>query len=146
MRGGFVRGGVMLWAVVVLAPTAGRAGDVNVDVNIGSPPPVVVAQPPWLQPVPQTPVYYAPSVPYNIFYYDGRYYSYHDDDWYWTASVRGPWMAVAVGRVPRPVLAVPVAYYRVPPGHLKKYHRRPGPPPWAGHGRKHHRGHHHHDD
>jgi hypothetical protein len=39
---------------------------------------------------------------------------------------------IQIGQVPPPVLAVPVAYYKIPPGHLKK----PGPPPWAGHGQK----------
>ena len=31
-------------------------------------------------------------------------------------------------RVPRPVLGVPGAYYKAPPGHWKQKH---GPPPWA---------------
>jgi hypothetical protein len=39
-----------------------------------------------------------------------------------------------VEQVPQPVLAVPVAYYKVPPGHMKK---GAGPPPWAGHGKGH---------
>jgi hypothetical protein len=33
-----------------------------------------------------------------------------------------------VEHVPQPILAVPVTYYKAPPGHWKKG----GPPPWAG--------------
>jgi hypothetical protein len=39
----------------------------------------------------------------------------------------GPWTFITAERVPRPLLRVPVAYYKIPPGHLKK----------PGHGHKH---------
>ena len=35
------------------------------------------------------------------------------------ARLNTPWVAIAIGKVPRQILVVPVAYYRVPPGHLK---------------------------
>jgi hypothetical protein len=38
-------------------------------------------------------------------------------------------------KCPKPILAVPVPYYKKPPSHWKKH----GPPPWAeakGHGKK----------
>jgi hypothetical protein len=37
---------------------------------------------------------------------------------------------IQIGQVPPPVVAVPVEYYKIPPGQLKKH----GPPPWAGQG------------
>ena len=129
-----------------------RAADVHVNVNIGVPPPpqIVMPAPPQLEVVPGSPVYVAPAVPYNFFYYDGIYYVSHEGHWFSSPSAHGPW--VFVQHAPRPVLAVPARYYRVPPGHMKHH----GPPPWAGHGRGHEdehghghdhgHGHGHHDD
>ena len=101
-----------------LALPAPALSQVSVNVNIGSPPPVVVAQP-VLVPVQASPVYYAPSHGADLFFYDGRYYTVRDDHWFYAARVNSPWVAITVGKVPRQILAVPVAYYRVPPGHLK---------------------------
>jgi hypothetical protein len=44
--------------------------------------------------------------------------------------VDGPWIVVAPVYVPRPVLLVPVAYYRVPPGHWKQWQKK-APPSWG---------------
>ena len=41
----------------------------------------------------------------------------------------GPWAVIAPEFVPRPILAVPVRYYRVPPPEWKRWHRE-GPPRW----------------
>jgi hypothetical protein len=140
------RGGTALAVTVALGGAlAGPArGDVHIGINIG-PPPIVVAEPPRLVVVPRSPVYWAPSLPYNFFYYGGRYWTYHEDGWFSAGSVHGPWVVIDLPRVPRPVLAVPIAYYRVPPGHWKRM-RRGGPPPWAGRGHgphRHSRGHGH---
>lgn len=96
-----------------------RTDSMHLGVNIGSPPPVVV--------VPGTPVYHAPNLPYNYFVYGGRYYLFHDDMWLSAVSYNGPWTVISLQRVPPPILAVPVEYYKRPPGHWKKH----GPPPWA---------------
>jgi hypothetical protein len=94
----------------------------------------VVAAPPPLVVVPGTPVYYAPALSVNFFYYGGRYYTFHEGAWFSAIAYNGPWVFAPVARVPRPVLAVPVRYYKVPPGHGHPG----GPPPWAGpkHGHK----------
>ena len=84
------------------------------------PPPVVVAAPPQLVVVPGTPVYYAPALSVNYFVYRGRHYTFHNGSWFVAGAYNGPWTFVAVEKVPQPVLAVPVAYYKVPPGHMKK--------------------------
>jgi hypothetical protein len=99
---------VSIVAMVIAASLAAPArahSQVSVQVNIGQPPPVLVAQP-VLVPVQASPV----------FFYDGRYYTVHNDEWFYATRVNTPWISVAVGRVPRAVLAVPVTYYRVPPG------------------------------
>lgn len=111
---------------VVVAPPPPT---VNVDISIEAPPRFVL--------VTGTPVYYAPSVSYNYFSYGGRYYLFHNELWFSSVYYNGPWTAIAFEYVPRPILTVPVEYYRRPPGHWKKH----GPPPWAearGHEKKEH--------
>ncbi len=131
----------MVGAILLGAAAAGLlpalpagAHDVSIGISIGlplpPPPPVVVAAPPALVVVPGTPVYYAPALSYNYFFYAGHYYTFHDGAWFYAHAYNGPWGFVAAHRVPQPLLAVPVAYYRVPPGHLR--HPHGGPP---GHGK-----------
>jgi hypothetical protein len=131
MATAWLRSGVLVGALVLGGMLAARAtmAQVSVNVNIG-PPPIVVAAPPALVVVPGTPVYYAPQVQYNYFYYGKRYYTFHDGHWFYGTSYNGPWVFVAPAHVPAPVLGVPVSYYRIPPGHWK----HGGPP---GHGRGH---------
>jgi hypothetical protein len=107
----------ILIAAGMAFPAAARS-QVSVNVNIGPPPPVVIAQP-VLVPVQASPVYYAPSYGADLFLYNGRYYTVRNDQWFYAARVNAPWKAIAIGRVPRQILAVPVSYYRLPPGHLK---------------------------
>src|SRR3989442_15840624 len=120
----------MMLAVVAtgLPITGAVAGDVNVGVNIGvpmpAPPRIVLPAPPPVVVVPNSPVSYVPSVNFNLFVYSGRYYTFHDGSWFFATSHSGPWAFIATERVPRPVVAVPVTYYKVPPGHAKKM----GPP------------------
>ena len=102
----------MVIAAGMVLPAPARS-QVSVNVSIGQPPPVIVAQP-VLVPIQASPVYYAPSYGPDLFFYDGRYYH-----WFYAARLNTPWVAIAIGKVPRQIIAVPVAYYRVPPGHMK---------------------------
>jgi len=115
--------GALVAGAVLVSGVAGAEVSVNIN-TVPPPPPLVVAAPPALVVVPGTPVYYAPHVQYNYFYHQGRYYTFHEGSWFHAAAFNGPWVFVAPAYVPRPVLAVPVAYYRVPPGHWK--HGGPG--------------------
>lgn len=119
---------------LAVMPVPVQADSVSIGVNIGAPPPppIAFAAPPPLVVVPGTPVYYAPTVSVNLFAYGGRYYSHHNGAWFMAANYSGPWGFIGVAQVPQPVLGVPMAYYKIPPGHLKK---GGGPPPWAGHGK-----------
>jgi hypothetical protein len=99
-------------AAGLMAPAPAHA-DVSIGINVGIPaPPPIVATPPQLGVV--------PGAAYNLFVFGGRYYSFHDGAWFYSATGKGQWAVIANERVPRPVLAVPVTYYKIPPGHAKK--------------------------
>ena len=130
---------LLLTAVLALTAVNAAADSLKIGINIGvpAPPPVVVAPPPrivtgppQLVVVPGSPVFYAPGVSMNFFAYGGQYYSFHDGAWFVASTYGGPWVTIAAGRVPQPVLAVPVTYYKIPPGHAKKM----GPGGGPGHG------------
>jgi len=135
--------GMGLLAASVTGGPARAGTDVHIGINFGlpSPPGVVIEAPPQLVVVPHTPVYYAPELPYDVFTYAGHYYSFQANAWYWAAGYEGPWYPIGIGRVPRPVLAVPVTYYKT--GH--RHWSRHGRPPWDEHEHREHH-HHHHDD
>ena len=122
---------LVLAAVLAFTATQVAADSVKIGVNVGvpsppavviapPPPPVIVGAPPQLVVVPGTPVHYAPGATINFFAYSGRYYSFHEGAWFVATTYGGPWVTIAPAKVPQPVLAVPVAYYKVPPGHAKK--------------------------
>jgi hypothetical protein len=55
---------------------------------------VDLPQYPEMQPIPDSPVYYAPQVDSNYFFYDGQYWDYYNDRWYTSAWYNGPWAYV----------------------------------------------------
>ena len=91
--------------------------------------------------VPGYPVYYAPQVDGNYFFYDGMYWVYMDDNWYASSWYNGPWALVEPEYVPLFILRVPVRYYRQPPVYFHGW-RPNAPPRWGqhwGHGWEQHR-------
>jgi hypothetical protein len=87
---------------------------------------------PRLVRVPGYPVYYAPGVNANFFFYDGLYWVYRDDNWYASSWYNGPWGPVAPEAVPLYILRVPVRYYRQPPTYFGGW-RPDAPPRWGEH-------------
>jgi hypothetical protein len=87
---------------------------------------------PELRQVPGYPVYYAPRLKSNYFFYDGMYWVYQEDNWYASSWYNGPWWAVAPDAVPLYVLRVPVRYYRQPPAHFHGWQLN-APPRWGDH-------------
>jgi hypothetical protein len=114
---------------ILLSGASARASDVKINIGLGVTP-LVLTAPPQLVVVPGTPVYYAPDISANLFFYKGRYYSVANGVWSRAPAYSGPWAVIQIGQVPAPIVAVPVEYYKIPPGQLKKH----GPPPWAGQG------------
>ena len=87
---------------------------------------------PELVPVPGYPVYYAPRLNSNYFFYDGMYWVYQADNWYASSWYNGPWGLVAPEVVPLFVLRVPVRYYRQPPPYFRGWQAN-APPRWGDH-------------
>jgi hypothetical protein len=98
----------------------------SVSVSIGINVPVY----PQLVPVPGYPVYYAPGLPDNYFFYDGLYWVFIGDNWYQSAWYNGPWTVVGPQFVPVYILRVPVRYYRQPPPYFRAW--TPSAPPHWG--------------
>src|SRR5689334_14128401 len=73
---------------------------VNVDVHIGAPPPVVVYAPPTMVLMPEPQTYVAVGVPYDIYFVSGHYYYLHGGHWFWGPRYEGPWTYVAVEKLP----------------------------------------------
>jgi hypothetical protein len=116
-------------AAMMVTATSATAQDVKINIGLGVPP-IVLTAPPQLVVVPGTSVSYAPDVQANVFFYKGCYYTVANGVWSRAPAYSGPWAVVQIGQVPPPVLSVPVEYYKIPPGQLKRH----GPPPWAGQG------------
>lgn len=112
--------GMKLAAVAAILATAGAPREaeakVNVNINLGapyivsSPAPVVVErhgprrfvverQPRFLY-TPALGFYVSVGAPYDIIYYQDRYYIYDDGEWYRSSSYGGPWVVVRKSRVP----------------------------------------------
>lgn len=82
--------------------------------------------------VPGYPVYYAPRLGWNYFFYDGMYWVFVEDAWYASYWYNGPWMFVSPEYVPVYVLRVPVRYYMRPPAYFRWW-RPDRPPRWGEH-------------
>jgi hypothetical protein len=86
------------------------SGPVHLGINI----PVY----PRLVPVPGYPVYYAPNLDQNYFFYDGFYWLFYEDNWYQSQWYNGPWSLVPPDYVPLYVLRVPIRYYHRRPAYF----------------------------
>jgi hypothetical protein len=87
---------------------------------------------PQLQRVPGYPVYYAPGVNSNYFFYDGLYWVFEGDNWYASSWYNGPWWMVDRMDVPLYLLRVPVRFYRHAPAYFQGW-RANDPPRWGEH-------------
>jgi hypothetical protein len=114
---------VALLLTLALVTTAHAQVHVDIGIHLPAPPQLVV--------VPEVrAVQYVPTAPANLFFYERQYWAFVNGRWHVSTGYNGPWIIVAPTIVPRPVLLVPVNYYRVPPGHWKQWNKQ-GPPRWG---------------
>lgn len=116
---------ILIFQAMLLFPLASSA---EVSVSIGINLPVY----PNLVVVPGYPVYYAPQLQANFFFYDGMYWVYQNDNWYTSSWYNGPWWPVGSEEVPVFILRIPVQYYRQPPAYFNGW-RADAPPRWGDH-------------
>lgn len=116
-------------AIAALMPfSSAEASNVGVNVGINIGPPVVIAAPPQFIMPPQLGFYVAVGVPYDFYYYGGRYYQPRGNVWYSSPYYNGPWVKVHHKNVPYGLRKYPankVHYYR--DNYYQKHHDRPGP-------------------
>jgi hypothetical protein len=85
---------------------------------------------PYLVRVPNYPVYYAPRLRANYFFYDGLFWVYRRGNWYASYWYDGPWAVVDPIDVPVYLLRIPVRYYRDPPPRFTAW-RYDAAPRWV---------------
>jgi len=94
-------GGLIVLTLTVGTVAAHAGGQVNINVRIGEPPPVVVYAPPTMVLMPEPQMYVAVGVPYDIFFLNGSYYYFHAGHWFLGPAYGGPWTYVAVEQLPK---------------------------------------------
>jgi hypothetical protein len=115
-------------AIVIACILLGAYAPASAQVRIG----INLSLYPELVQVPGYPVYYAPQVDSNYFFYDGLYWVYARDNWYSSSWYDGPWDMAPPELVPLFVLRVPVRYYRQPPPYFRGW-GYDAPPRWGEH-------------
>jgi hypothetical protein len=125
-----MRNGLMVLCLLLSSVTS-AVGQVSIhiglpQVNIG----INLSAYPQFVRVPGYPVYYAPRLKSNFFFYDGLYWVYRNDNWYASYWYNGPWGLVARAAVPLFILRIPVRYYRERPQHFSGW-RVDAPPRWG---------------
>lgn len=116
--------GMLLCASTAAEELSIRVGSPHVSIGVHIPAyPDLVA-------VPGYPVYYAPGLDANYFFYDGLYWVFYGDDWYSSSWYDGPWELMEPQFVPAYILRVPVRYYLRPPLYFHGWHSD-APPRWG---------------
>lgn len=126
-----IRHVLMLVGMLVALPSSA----VDVSIGVGLPNASIgvnFSDYPDFEVVPNYPVYYAPGQNANLFFYDGLYWVYQNDNWYSSDWYDGPWWLESPEDVPLFVLRVPVRYYPQPPVFFLGW-QTSAPPRWGDH-------------
>jgi hypothetical protein len=118
-------------AVLILSGLPDSApAEFNVNINIGTPP-VVVVEPAAVVLIPGSEVYFVADTGPDLFFYAGFWWSPRGDRWYRSQVYNGSWIVVEHRHVPVQVFRVPRDYRaryvkakHVPYGQWKKAHHR----------------------
>ena len=116
--------GLLLTMATLVTAPANAAVSVSIGINVPAYPTLVE--------VPGYPVYYAPSLRANYFYYDGMFWVFSGDTWYESSWYNGPWYPVDPIDVPVFLLRVPVRYYHARPAFFRGW-AFDAPPRWGEH-------------
>jgi len=125
-------GTALICAAFCLLLAVPAAAGVNVNIGIGVPiaaPVVVVPAAPSMVVVPGTPVYYAPGLNVDVFFYGGFWWTPHNGYWFRANTYDGPWAVVhqpppTIVRMPHNYRQLVVREKPMPYGQWKKMHAR----------------------
>jgi hypothetical protein len=86
----------LLLAVIVLNGLFATAASaqLNVNINIGAPPPVILHTAPTMVFLPEPGVQVLVGTPYDIYFISNRYYYFHGNNWFYASGYDGPWIVV----------------------------------------------------
>lgn len=107
----------LLGMLFVIGGFTEAAARVDVNINIGTPPPFVIPSPPPMVVIPGTYVYAVPGIEVDILFFHGYWYRPYEGRWHRAKSYNGPWAYCAPSSVPRALVELPPDYRRIPPGH-----------------------------
>ena len=100
---------------------------IDVNVNIGFPPAIMIPTVPELVLIPRTNTYIIPDIDVDIIFRNGYWYRPHKGYWYRANSYNGPWINIVPAKIPVALLELPPDYRhitqshaRIPYGQLKK--------------------------
>ena len=107
--------GVLFAGIMILffisCPRAGVAEvNINIGVNVGPPPPVVIPAPPPVIVIPGTYVYFAPDIQVDILFYHGYWYRPYEGGWYRATAYNGRWVHIVGANVPQVLYHLPSNY------------------------------------
>jgi len=104
----------MLGALLICGAASKAMAGVNVGINVNlGPPPIVAAEPPEVVLMPNSRLYFVPGLDFDVFFYNGFWWSPRGNHWYRSQVYNGPWRIVERRFVPGPVIHVPRDYRRV---------------------------------
>ncbi len=111
---GIMGSALLLGAFLSFGAVKEAAAGVNLGINVNiGPPPIVAPAPPEVVMVPGSQVYFVPGLEFDVFFYNGFWWSPRGDRWYRARAYNGPWGVVDSRYIPRPVFGVPHDYRRV---------------------------------
>ncbi|OGC24879.1 hypothetical protein A2291_01915 [candidate division WOR-1 bacterium RIFOXYB2_FULL_42_35] len=119
---------VLLLESSVLGFSGRTPAKVKVAIDLG-PPPIMVSAPSEVVMMPGTNIYFVPSNNFDVFFYNGYWWSPRGERWYRAGQYNGPWGYVHNNDVPGHLFKVPKNYrvvYKkeriIKYGHWKQQH------------------------
>ena len=109
----------MLFAFIgIINPGKVDAG-IDVNVNIGLPPAIMIPTVPEVVLIPGTNTYIIPDIDADIIFHNGYWYRPHKGYWYRANSYNGPWLNIVRAKIPIALLELPPDYRHITPGHAR---------------------------
>jgi len=87
-------------AIIWIFAAKAQATEVHINVNIGGPPPIILHSAPTMVFLPEPSLYVAVGIPYDMYFYSGRYYHVRGNSWYWAPGYGGPWKTMVYSSLP----------------------------------------------